>query len=55
MKAFQAPVTSLCTKLCDHLLAQYASNPAANWKHKDTAITVFIAISVTAETRARGT
>lgn len=54
VKVFPKPITALCTATCDKLLKEYATNPAQNWKQKDTAISIFIASAVKAQTRARG-
>ena len=54
VKVFPKPITALCNATCAKLLKEYATNPGQNWKQKDTAISIFIASAVKAQTRARG-
>lgn len=42
---FEKSVTEVVLKYTDHYLAEYAKNPNANWKSKDTATYLFSAIA----------
>lgn len=45
MRQFQERVTQIVMRYTTHYLQEYALNPAANWKSKDTAIYLFNSIA----------
>jgi exportin-2 (importin alpha re-exporter) len=47
-------VTALFTGYVNALLAEHAQNPAANWKAKDCAIYLVVALTVRGRTAAHG-
>ncbi|KAB8416393.1 hypothetical protein FH972_024912 [Carpinus fangiana] len=47
MRQFSNRVTTLTMTYVNHYLAEFTSNPAANWKSKDTAIYLFCSIAAT--------
>lgn len=47
MRQFPARVTALTMSYVDHYLTEFASNPTANWKSKDTAIYLYCSIAAT--------
>ncbi|KAG1661631.1 hypothetical protein FOA52_002861 [Chlamydomonas sp. UWO 241] len=51
---FPQEVTGLFTGYVKSMLDQYAANPAANWKAKDTAIYLVLALTVQGKTGAQG-
>lgn len=51
---FPEVMTSSVSGYVGALLAQHASDPAANWKAKDAAVTLVVALLVKAKTNARG-
>lgn len=42
---FESSVTTVVSQYADHYLAEYAKDPASNWKSKDTATYLFSAIA----------
>mmetsp|Transcript_53150 Transcript_53150/g.108402 ORF Transcript_53150/g.108402 Transcript_53150/m.108402 type:complete len:986 (-) Transcript_53150:196-3153(-) len=50
---FEAPVSQLCMAEIEKLLAQYQAD-SSKWKAKDSAIYLFIALAVKAETKGAG-
>ncbi|KAF2097453.1 putative chromosome segregation protein Cse1 [Rhizodiscina lignyota] len=50
MEQFEQLVSSVVTKYIDHYLQDYASNPAQNWKSKDTAVYLFSSIAAKGST-----
>jgi len=50
---FEAPTTQLCNTQIDALMSQYQANNTL-WHAKDTAIYLFIALAIKAETKAAG-
>lgn len=53
-KTFQKEVTDLCSGFIGTMLGAYAADPAANWKQKDAAVALVIALTVKSSTRERG-
>ena len=51
---FKTEVTQLCGGYINQLLGSYKSNPAQNWKDKDAALTLFLALGAKGKTRAHG-
>ena len=51
---YQPQVTQLLSAYVAAELAQYAANPDANWKSKDTAIFLVVALAVVQKTAAAG-
>ncbi|EIE27359.1 Cse1-domain-containing protein [Coccomyxa subellipsoidea C-169] len=51
---FEAKVTELFTGYVGALLAEHAQNPTANWKAKDCAIYLVVALTVRGRTAAQG-
>mmetsp|Transcript_33282 Transcript_33282/g.84031 ORF Transcript_33282/g.84031 Transcript_33282/m.84031 type:complete len:988 (+) Transcript_33282:209-3172(+) len=50
---FEEATTQLCNKQMDALMASYAANNA-DWQSKDTALYLFIALAIKAETKTGG-
>ncbi|KAI5806627.1 Cse1-domain-containing protein [Peziza echinospora] len=46
MEQFEKPVTEVVSKYINHYLQQYSSDPAENWRAKDTALYLFSSIAV---------
>ena len=53
-KLFLEQTTALCGQHITSLLAEYTANPTAQWKKKDAAIQLLVAVSVQASTAAAG-
>lgn len=51
---FDAQVTTLCAGYIGQLLTQYRANPSREWKAKDAAITLVLAVAVRGSTRNEG-
>ena len=51
---FDSQVTQICMAYLGQMLAQYQANPAANWKAKDAAITLVIALAAKTQTASKG-
>eukprot|EP00899_Mesostigma_viride_P021200 jgi/Mesvir1/29081/Mv18387-RA.1 len=51
---FEAEVTQLCSGYIGIMLHEYAANPTANWKSKDCAIYLVLALAVRQKTAAHG-
>ena len=51
---YQQSVTSICGNYVNTLLEQYRANPGQEWKKKDAAITLVLALSAKGATRAHG-
>lgn len=54
MELFSAQVTSIVSRYIQQYLEQYRSNPAANWKQKDTAIYLLTSIASKSSTAQQG-
>ncbi|GAA5874339.1 hypothetical protein JCM16303_005817 [Sporobolomyces ruberrimus] len=54
MEQFEAQVTQIVTQYISVYLQQYASNPQANWKSKDTAIFLLTSIASRGSTLQQG-
>ncbi|CAI5953901.1 unnamed protein product [Closterium sp. NIES-65] len=52
--SYEAEVTHLFSQYVNSELAQYAVNPEANWKAKDTAVFLVVALAVKQKTAAAG-
>ncbi|CAI7733044.1 unnamed protein product [Closterium sp. NIES-53] len=52
--SYEAEVTHLFSQYVNSELAQYAANPEANWKAKDTAVFLVVALAVKQKTAAAG-
>ena len=53
-RLFEAQVTPICLQCIQALLAKYQQNPAGQWKEKDAAIHLVLALSIRAFTQQRG-
>eukprot|EP00002_Diphylleia_rotans_P031455 TRINITY_DN6535_c0_g1_i4.p1 TRINITY_DN6535_c0_g1~~TRINITY_DN6535_c0_g1_i4.p1 ORF type:complete len:815 (+),score=160.43 TRINITY_DN6535_c0_g1_i4:58-2502(+) len=53
-KHYQSQVTQIFSAYVGTLLQMYEAQPAANWKHKDTAIYLITALAVKTSTQNRG-
>ena len=51
---YEQSVTSICGNYVNILLGEYAKNPSQEWKKKDAAITLVLALSAKGSTRAHG-
>ena len=51
---FKSEVTTLCGGYINTLLGTYAQNPTENWKDKDAALTLFLALGAKGKTRSQG-
>eukprot|EP00946_MAST-07B_sp_MAST-7B-sp1_P003469 g3469.t1 len=51
---FKQEVTQLCGGYINQLLVSYKNNPSQNWKDKDAALTLFLALGAKGQTRAHG-
>ena len=51
---FKQEVTTLCGGYINTLLGTYAANPSENWKDKDAALTLFLALGAKGKTRSQG-
>eukprot|EP00271_Cylindrocystis_brebissonii_P023161 TRINITY_DN9424_c0_g1_i1.p1 TRINITY_DN9424_c0_g1~~TRINITY_DN9424_c0_g1_i1.p1 ORF type:complete len:976 (+),score=170.09 TRINITY_DN9424_c0_g1_i1:234-3161(+) len=51
---YEQQITSLFSQHVASLLSQYAANPAENWKHKDCAIYIVVALAVRQKTVSAG-
>ena len=51
---FKQEVTQLCGGYINQLLGSFKTNPAQNWKDKDAALTLFLALGAKGQTRAHG-
>ncbi|KAK0546611.1 importin-alpha export receptor [Tilletia horrida] len=54
MEQFESSITELISSYISQYLAAYASDPAANWRSKDTAICLLTSIASRSETTAQG-
>uniref|UniRef100_A0A3Q2XII4 Exportin-2 n=1 Tax=Hippocampus comes TaxID=109280 RepID=A0A3Q2XII4_HIPCM len=53
-KFFEGPVTAIFSGYVNSMLAEYAKNPGANWKHKDAAIYLVTSLASKAQTQKHG-
>ena len=53
MNRYEAMVTTTVNRYIDHFLSEYSSNPAQNWKSKDTALYLFSSIAAKGAVTAR--
>uniref|UniRef100_A0A4W4EB68 Exportin-2 n=1 Tax=Electrophorus electricus TaxID=8005 RepID=A0A4W4EB68_ELEEL len=51
---FEGPVTAIFSGYVNSMLNEYAKNPAANWKHKDSAIYLVTSLASKAQTQKHG-
>ena len=54
MEYFERNVTLIVNDYISHYLAEYAKNPGANWRAKDTALFLFSAIAIKSSTAKGG-
>jgi len=54
MEYFEKSVTLIVNDYINHYLAEYAKNPAQNWRSKDTALFLFSAIAIKSSTATGG-
>lgn len=54
MDYFERNVTLIVNDYINHYLADYAKNPSANWRSKDTALFLFSAIAIKSSTAKGG-
>lgn len=54
-KFYEQVVTNIFSQYVNHMLAQYAENPNANWKSKDTAIYIVTSLAAKKSTSKHGT
>uniref|UniRef100_A0A8C9SDI2 Exportin-2 n=1 Tax=Scleropages formosus TaxID=113540 RepID=A0A8C9SDI2_SCLFO len=53
-KFFEGSVTGIFSGYVNSMLAEYAKNPSANWKHKDAAIYLVTSLASKAQTQKHG-
>ena len=54
LEQFDQLVTTVVGRYIEHYLKEYSSNPAENWRSKDTALYLFSSIAAKASTEKRG-